>query len=79
MEFVYANGATLATDNLHGHIREADLVYTINSNVGLESMMLITLLSCFNGWSPMVRTRPYASSGPVSVLTSRDEIEAFLD
>lgn len=67
----------LATDDLQDHLLSADLVVTINSNVGLEAMVLGTPCVCVNEWSPMVRTRPYAEAGPVPVLTERAAITDF--
>jgi hypothetical protein len=67
----------IAEDNLHAHLTGADLVVTINSNVGLESMVLGTPCVCVNEWSPLIRTRPYAEYAPTQVLTTPDELAEF--
>jgi hypothetical protein len=70
---------SIVTDELHRNIKEADLVITVNSNVGLEAMVLGTPVICINEWEPMVRTRPYALKGPIPVLKSTREIRTYLD
>lgn len=55
----------------------ADLVVTINSNVGVEAMLKGTAVVCVNEWSPLVRTRPYAEAGPVPVCETGPEIRQF--
>jgi hypothetical protein len=67
----------IAEDGLHEYLAGADLVVTINSNVGLEAMVLGTAVACVTKWSPLIRARPYATGGPVPVLRSTDEIHAF--
>lgn len=64
-------------ENLHGYITAADVVVTINSNVGLESMVLETPCVCVNEWDPLIRARPYAIHGPTPVLQTADEVTEF--
>lgn len=68
---------TIAERDLHGYLSGADLVVTINSNVGLESMVLGTPVVCVNEWSPLIRARPYATYGPVPVLETAEDLRAF--
>jgi hypothetical protein len=69
---------TLETDDLLGHLRRADLVVTINSNVGLEAMVLGTPCVCFNPWRPFVFEQTYALTGEVPVLRSEEDLTAYL-
>lgn len=64
-------------EDLHGYQSSADLTVTINSNVGLESMVLGTPCACVALWKPLIRPRLYAARGPVPVLESADDIGAF--
>jgi hypothetical protein len=56
---------SVATDDLYGYIHRADLLLTVNSNVGIESIILGTPAVCYNPWVPSKRDPPYASHGPV--------------
>ncbi|MXR20224.1 hypothetical protein [Halobacterium bonnevillei] len=67
----------IAEDDIYGYVTGADVVVTINSNVGLESMVLGTPCVCVNVWSPLIRARPYATHGPVPVLRTNDEMNKF--
>jgi hypothetical protein len=70
----------VAEADLHRLLVGADLVVTINSNVGLEAMALGTPVVCVSLWTPLIRARPYATAGPVPVLRSRDDVvELFAD
>lgn len=64
-------------EDLYSYVKTADTVVTINSNVGLESMVLDTLCVCVNQWSPLIRARPYATYGPVPVLRTTEEVQGF--
>jgi hypothetical protein len=67
----------VAEADLHEYLTGADLVVTINSNVGLESMVLGTPAVCVDEWSPLIRARLYATSGPVPILRSPSEVSEF--
>ncbi|MBB6644722.1 hypothetical protein [Halobellus ruber] len=67
----------VAEAHLHELLAGADLAVTINSNVGLEAMVLGTPVVCVTQWSPLIRARPYATTGPVPVLRSRDDVTEF--
>lgn len=67
----------VAEADLHRLLVGADLVVTINSNVGLEAMGLGTPVVCVTRWTPLIRARPYATAGPVPVLRSRDDVVEF--
>jgi hypothetical protein len=67
----------IVEEDLYSYIAAADLVVTINSNVGLEAMVMGTPVVCIDEWEPLVRARPYARYGPVPVLESQADIEEF--
>jgi len=76
---VESDRVTVQEEGLFDLLRSADLTFTINSNVGLESMVLGTPTCCVNLWSPIVRIRPYAEYGPVPALRSSDALSSFAD
>lgn len=67
----------ITKEDLHGYLSSADLTVTINSNVGLESMVLGTPCVCVALWTPLIRPRLYATEGPVPVLESPDAVGIF--
>lgn len=67
----------VVSDDLHGWLAGADLTVTINSNVGLESLVLGTPVVTVVEWAPLVRARPYTLGGPVPVLESRSAVASF--
>jgi hypothetical protein len=67
----------IAEEDIYEHVVGSDIVVTINSNVGLESMVIGTPCVCINVWSPLIRARPYALYGPAPVLNTDDEIRGF--
>ncbi|AJF24777.1 hypothetical protein SG26_03150 [Haloarcula sp. CBA1115] len=62
------------TEGLRTHLRTADLVVTINSNVGLEGMYVGTPCVCVNLWEPLISTYPYSSEGPAPVCRTVKEV-----
>jgi len=64
---------------LQRHMREADLLITVNSNVGLEAVILGTPSVSINLFKPYVPAYPYVQAGAVPELTSREDIESFLE
>lgn len=67
----------IATTGLHKHIRYSDLTITINSNVGLESMVIGTPCVCLNKWEPIIQTMTYARYGQVPTFKKEDELIDF--
>lgn len=70
---------TIATANLEQHLIESDVVVTINSNVGIESVAYGTACVTVNLWTPIVRSRPYALQGPIPVLRERRAIDKYFE
>lgn len=68
---------TINDSDLNRHLKTADLVVTINSNVGIESMYVGTPCLCVNLWEPVIPTYPYASAGPAPVCRTQDEVREF--
>jgi hypothetical protein len=69
----------VTADNLQRHLCWADLTFVINTNVGMESMILGTPCVSINRWSPRTPIRPYQSAGPIPVLDTEERIHAFFD
>lgn len=74
----YENASVITTD-LYDMIDEADLTVTINSNVGLESIVIGTPAVCYNAWQPFILDQTYALSEEVPVFRSREEFKSFVD
>lgn len=74
-------GAVTVTDaDLAEHIAASDLTVTINSNVGLESVIAGTPTICLNRWKPSVSDPVYAEYGPIPLLRRREElVDRFRD
>jgi len=62
---------------LYNAICTADLTVTINSNVGLESMVIGTPAVCFNSWRPFVVEQTYALFEEVPIFRSGAEFQSF--
>lgn len=69
---------SVATDDLYGYIHRADLLLTVNSNVGIESIILGTPAVCYNPWVPSKRDPPYASHGPVPKFDVPSDLVDFI-
>lgn len=67
------------SDGLYDALGSGDLVITINSNVGLEAMVLGTPTVCVNLWEPWTWNMGYAEMGPVPILQSTDDVRDFFD
>jgi len=73
-----ADGNVKISDgNLLGHLRNADVVVTLESNSGLEAIAIGTPCVSLNLWHPLILVKPYISCGPVPQLTSVAESDAF--
>lgn len=67
----------IVDEDLVGELKRADLVVTINSNVGLEAIVTGTPCICVNLWNAFTRAQ-YAEYGPIPVLrTEREIVEWF--
>jgi hypothetical protein len=66
-------------DNLRHHLTTADLTCIINTNVGMESMVLGTPTVSINFWSPRTPIRPYMEAGPIPVLETPESAAAFFE
>jgi hypothetical protein len=60
--------------NLHRNIADSDLMVTISSNVGIESVILGTPTICYNKWSPDIRTPLYATDGRVPNIEKYEDL-----
>jgi len=74
------NGFSIEESNLWKHLQNADLLLTLNSNVGLEAIIADTMtvtinLNQFIGKRPF----PYSKEGGVPTLTSHAEVQDFFE
>lgn len=69
---------TVTDESLHEHLAEADLVFVVNTNVGLEAVALGTPIVSVNLWEPFINSRPYQQRGPIPLLRSRTDLEGFV-
>lgn len=60
-------------------IQESDLVITVNSNVGLESMIIGVPCACVTLFEPWIPLYPYAYHESVPALSSGLEVAQFFD
>ncbi|WP_049895725.1 capsular polysaccharide export protein, LipB/KpsS family [Halopiger xanaduensis] len=74
----YARGneqVTVTESDLFTHLSESDLTVTINSNVGIESVLAGTPTVSVNKWDPITDDALYAIYGEIPVL--RDQQAVF--
>jgi hypothetical protein len=64
--------------DLYSWIGRSQLLLTINSNVGIESVILGTPAASYNPWSPDIRDPLYAKYGPVPMLREPSELVSLL-
>lgn len=64
--------------DLYSWIGRSQLLVTINSNVGIESVILGTPTASYNPWSPDIRDPLYAKHGPVPMLREPSELVSLL-
>ncbi|QZP38240.1 hypothetical protein [Halobaculum magnesiiphilum] len=69
---------TMASDDLGREIKDASLLMTINSNVGLEAMLNGTPTVCYNSWYPAIQNKPYARAPQVPLLKTNEALSEFV-
>lgn len=67
----------IESEHLFSVLAESDIVVTVNSNVGFESMLFGTPCLCFNEWETMMWNMPYTELGPIPVFHSPSELGEF--
>ena len=70
---------TLAEENLYEHIESADIVVTVNSNVGLEGIVAGAACICVNFWQPTIPLMPYCVESPVPIFESPEQVQEFFE
>lgn len=68
---------SVAGPNLEKEISQSSLVVSINSNVGLESMIQGTPAICYNEWHPSIQDKPYTRSEEIPVFDDPLELTEF--
>jgi len=75
--FAQREGVTVAEANLHDLLCGADLTLTVNSNVGVESVVVGTPCVSLNWWSPIVPIPMYAQHGGIPAVTDAADLDEF--
>jgi len=75
--FAQREGVTVADANLHDLLQGADLTLTVNSNVGVESVVVGTPCVSLNWWSPIVPIPMYAQYGGIPAVTDAADLDDF--
>jgi hypothetical protein len=65
---------TVKTGDLLETLVAADVVVSINSNVGFEAILAEAANLCVNLWEPLTWSMPYAEEGPVPILREEREV-----
>lgn len=68
---------SVVESDLYDELKRADLTVTVNSNVGLESVILGTPTVVINELSPVNLDPNYAVYGSIPALHTRDEVHDF--
>lgn len=69
---------SLASSDLESELADATLVITINSNVGLESMIQGTPAICYNKWHPSIQHKPYTQVPEIPVIENPENLDKYL-
>lgn len=69
----------IVDSNLWDNLSNADLLFTVNSNVGLEAMVAGTPCVAVNFWSHQNKNMPYVINGPVPLLESDAAVAEFFE
>jgi hypothetical protein len=77
--FAHINNIEIREDALFETLGESDLVVTVNSNVGLESMIVGTPCACVTLFEPWIPVYPYAHHESVPTLTSVSGVTDFFE
>jgi hypothetical protein len=69
---------SIADSNLRYHLRQADVVITMTSNVGLEAMLFRTPTVCYALFKSINRLPLYAQYGPVPTPESAQDVAELM-
>lgn len=78
IELKITDKVSIQEKNLESYIIRSDIVFTINSNVGIESLLLETPSISYNKWRPQIPSLPYTTKGPGVLLTNKSELSRFV-
>jgi hypothetical protein len=65
--------------NLYDHIRNSNLLVTVNSNVAVEAIILGTPAASYNVWTPLVEDPVYVKTNEIPALRTPGELIELLD
>lgn len=69
---------TVANGKLYEKLHSAELTVTVNSNVGIESLIMNTPVITYNPWTPDIESPLYVERGPVLKCESQSEFRSLL-
>ena len=65
--------------NLTQYLKSSSILFTIDSNIGIESVLMGNLCVCYNPFSFLYRpTPPYIRYSPIPVVTSKNELSEYI-
>ena len=67
----------IVEDGLQKELESADIVITVNSNVGLEAIVSGAISINMNFWRGLILPLPYALEGPVPILENPTSVQTF--
>jgi hypothetical protein len=70
---------SVVDSDLFMHLNESDLTLTINSNVGVESIIVGTPTVCVNRWRPLLPDASYVRYGSVPVSRGGEDLVEFFE
>lgn len=77
LRFSRCDEVEVVDGNLHDLLYDADLTVTVNSNVGVESVVVGTPCVSLDWWSPIIPVPMYAKHGGIPVVTERERVADF--
>ena len=65
--------------NLAQYLKSSSILFTIDSNIGIESVLMGNLCVCYNPFPFLYRpTPPYIRYSPIPVVTSKNELSEYI-
>jgi len=71
-------GVPIYSGDIYKHLQQTDLTITINSNVGLESVLAGSGTISYNIWNPRTTIFPYIDISPIPSATTTSQLDTIL-
>jgi hypothetical protein len=75
---ISSNHIRITDSDLYSEIQQSDLLITVNSNVGIESVILGTPAVTYNMWQPELRNALYTTHGSVPSCSTAEELRTLI-